>query len=155
MKRFCLAIGLALAPAAHAQIPPVTSCTTAGIGAAALTADGPAVSILEVSAGTAGSGATAVPYCLVKVLVPQAINIWVGAADRRQMERAAGSRGRRRLRRLGRCADGRGAAAATRRSHRHRPHRRQRQLRHVTTAAAAAIPTRARCRSISPIAPST
>jgi hypothetical protein len=77
MKRFCLAIGLALAPAAHAQISPVTSCTTAGIGAAALTADGPAVSILEVSAGTAGSGATAVPYCLVKVLVPQAINIWV------------------------------------------------------------------------------
>ncbi len=27
---------------------------------------------------TAGSGAGAVPYCLVKVLVPRAIHIWVG-----------------------------------------------------------------------------
>jgi hypothetical protein len=36
------------------------------------------VTIEAVSQETAGSGATAVPYCLVKVLVPQAIHIWVG-----------------------------------------------------------------------------
>jgi hypothetical protein len=67
---------LALATAAfavHAQTQ-TTTCDAAGIGAARLTADGPPVSILSVSTATAG----AVPYCLVKVLVPQAINIWVG-----------------------------------------------------------------------------
>jgi hypothetical protein len=59
--------------AVHAQAP-VTSCDAAGIGGARLTADGPPVKILGVSRETAGT----VPYCLVKVLVPQAINIWVG-----------------------------------------------------------------------------
>ena len=63
----------AAALAAHAQRPAAT-CDAAGIGAAALTADGPPVRILSVSAETTG----AVSYCLVKVLVPQAINIWVG-----------------------------------------------------------------------------
>jgi hypothetical protein len=58
--------------AAHAQSP-TTSCDAFGIGAAKLTADVPSVRILAVSRETAGS----VPYCLVKVLVPQAINIWV------------------------------------------------------------------------------
>jgi hypothetical protein len=53
---------------------PITSCDASGIGATALEADGPPVSILSVSTGTAGT----VPYCLVKVLVPQAINIWIG-----------------------------------------------------------------------------
>ncbi|MCI0432821.1 MAG: tannase/feruloyl esterase family alpha/beta hydrolase, partial [Gemmatimonadetes bacterium] len=43
-----------------------------------LRADGPPVTIESVSMETAGSGASAVPYCLVKVLVPQAIHIWVG-----------------------------------------------------------------------------
>ncbi len=57
----------------HAQAP-VTSCDATGIGAARLQADGPGVTITEVATGTAGS----VRYCLVKVLVPQAINIWVG-----------------------------------------------------------------------------
>jgi len=57
---------------------PVTTCDAAGIGSVTLVADGPAVTITSVSTGVAGSGATAVPYCLVKVLVPQAINIWVG-----------------------------------------------------------------------------
>ena len=55
----------------------VTTCDAAGIGSVTLVADGPAVTITSVSTGVAGSGATAVPYCLVKVLVPQAINIWV------------------------------------------------------------------------------
>ncbi|HKX33600.1 MAG TPA: hypothetical protein VJ302_38330, partial [Blastocatellia bacterium] len=63
---------------AEAQVMPVTTCDAAGIGSTLLSADGPPVSILEVSTGTAGSGESAVPYCLVKVLVPQAINIWVG-----------------------------------------------------------------------------
>ncbi len=53
---------------------PVKSCDTAGIGAAALTADGVKPTITSVSTGTAGG----VSYCLVKVLVPRAVNIWVG-----------------------------------------------------------------------------
>jgi len=60
--------------AAQAQHPPLLTCDAGGIGSVPLTADGPPVSILEVSTGTTGG----VPYCLVKVLVPQAINIWVG-----------------------------------------------------------------------------
>ncbi len=58
----------------HAQISPATTCDAAGIGSAHLVGDGPPVSIESVSTGVAG----AVPYCLVKVLVPQAIHIWVG-----------------------------------------------------------------------------
>jgi hypothetical protein len=52
----------------------VTTCDAAGIGATELRADGPPVSILSVETASAGN----VSYCLVKVLVPQAINIWVG-----------------------------------------------------------------------------
>jgi len=66
-----------LAVNANAQSP-VTTCDGAGIGSVHLIADGPPVTIESVSTGTAGSGATSVPYCLVKVLVPQAIHIWVG-----------------------------------------------------------------------------
>jgi len=61
----------------HAQSP-VTTCDDLGIGSVKLTADGPPVTIESVSTATAGSGETAVPYCLVKVLVPKAIHIWVG-----------------------------------------------------------------------------
>ena len=67
----------AMAVNANAQSP-VTTCDAAGIGSVTLVADGPPVTIESVSAETAGSGASAVPYCLVKVLVPQAIHIWVG-----------------------------------------------------------------------------
>lgn len=62
---------------AHAESA-VTPCDTAGIGAVELQADGPSVRILSVSMATAGSGADAVPYCLVKVQAPAAINLWVG-----------------------------------------------------------------------------
>jgi len=65
---------------------PVTTCDAAGIGSAHLTSDLPTLpttnppndssaTITSVSTGTTSSG---VPYCLVKVLVPPAINIWVG-----------------------------------------------------------------------------
>jgi hypothetical protein len=64
---------IAAAFTARAQTP-TTTCDAAGIGSAQLAADGPRVSILSASRETAGS----VSYCLVKVLVPQAINIWVG-----------------------------------------------------------------------------
>ena len=57
---------------AYAQAP-ITTCDEAGVGSARLTADAPP-KILSVSTGTEGG----VSYCLVKVLVPQAINIWVG-----------------------------------------------------------------------------
>jgi hypothetical protein len=67
------ALALAVAVAVQAQSP-VTTCEMAGIGAAKLQGDGVPVSITEVSIGMAG----AVPYCLIKLHVPQAINIWVG-----------------------------------------------------------------------------
>jgi len=66
---------------AQAQILPVTACTSAGIGSVSLvTDDHPpvAATVLSVSTATAGTGASAVPYCLVKVMIPTAINIWVG-----------------------------------------------------------------------------
>jgi hypothetical protein len=53
---------------------PVKGCDAAGIGATALTADGAVPQITEVSTGRQAS----VNYCLVKVRVPEAINIWVG-----------------------------------------------------------------------------
>ena len=64
---------------------PVLTCDTAGIGNVSLISDLPtlpttnppnssAATITSVSTGTTGG----VPYCLVKVLVPPAINIWVG-----------------------------------------------------------------------------
>ena len=65
---YALAAGLA-----HAQSP-VTTCDAAGIGSATLQADVPGVTIDDVSTGATGG----VPYCLVKVTVPQAIHIWVG-----------------------------------------------------------------------------
>src|SRR5436190_3975176 len=64
---------------------PVLTCDTAGIGSVSLLSDLPtlptttppnssAATITSVSTGTTGG----VSYCLVKVLVPPAINIWVG-----------------------------------------------------------------------------
>jgi len=65
--------GNSVVPApAPVSIAPVTPCTMAGIGAAVVTADAP-VTILGVSTDTAGT----VPYCLVKVKVDPAVNIWV------------------------------------------------------------------------------
>ena len=64
---------------------PILTCDTAGIGSVPLVSDLPtlpstnppnssAATITSVSTGTTGG----VSYCLVKVLVPPAINIWVG-----------------------------------------------------------------------------
>lgn len=72
-----LVVCLLAASVAKAQSPNAT-CDAAGIGSVILTGDGPTVTIESVSRASAGSGASAVPYCLVKVLVPQAIHIWVG-----------------------------------------------------------------------------
>src|SRR5216117_3006016 len=80
-SQLLMLIGLsALADIANAQSP-VKSCDSAGMGVVVLTADGSKPTITSVSTGTAnarggGSGA-GVSYCLIKVLVPQAINIWV------------------------------------------------------------------------------
>jgi len=68
---------IAFGTLAQAQTKPVTTCDATGIGKAKLTADKPP-KILEAAPATAGKDADAVPYCLVKVLVPEAINIWVG-----------------------------------------------------------------------------
>lgn len=74
-------IGLLLATAlmdtAIGQFAAISTCDSTGIGSVRLTADAP-VRITSVSTGSAGTGNWAVPYCLVKVRVPQAINIWVG-----------------------------------------------------------------------------
>src|SRR5262245_40192759 len=72
-----VAAGSLCASIAHAQAP-VTTCDAAGIGSVALVADGPPVTIQAVSKQTASRGTITVPYCLVKVLVPRAIHIWVG-----------------------------------------------------------------------------
>ncbi len=63
---------------AQAQAPR-KSCDAAGIGSAALIADGVKSTITSVTTGTATArgSTTSVSYCLVKVLVPQAVNIWV------------------------------------------------------------------------------
>lgn len=58
------------------SINPTTTCDMAGIGAATLTADAP-VTVLEVSTGSTGTGPTDRPYCLVKVLIDPAVNVWV------------------------------------------------------------------------------
>ena len=63
---------------AFGQNAPMTTCDRAGIGSSRLTTNGPTPTIVDVATGHAGSGPTATPYCLVKVLVPEAINIWVG-----------------------------------------------------------------------------
>jgi hypothetical protein len=79
-RRMCLALLLMIAypcSTAFAQISAIKACDTAGVGSVKLTADAP-VTIISVSKETTGTGASAVPYCLVKVRVPQAINIWVG-----------------------------------------------------------------------------
>jgi pimeloyl-ACP methyl ester carboxylesterase len=55
-----------------ASSSPIMECAMAGIGATVITADAP-VTIVEVSSDTART----VPYCLVKVKVDPAVNIWV------------------------------------------------------------------------------
>jgi hypothetical protein len=79
-----------------AQIAPITTCDRVGIGSVRLEADAP-VTILSVTEGIAsseaadaalastaspsvqaGSSPAPVPYCLVKIRIPQAIHIWVG-----------------------------------------------------------------------------
>ena len=82
------AIAAMMAPAAHAAsgISPITTCDAAGIGKAPLVSDLPTLptttppndtsaTILSESTGTTSTG---IPYCLVKVLIKPAINIWVG-----------------------------------------------------------------------------
>jgi len=71
------AAAMLLACVAHAQTAPVMPCTTAGIGSATLVGDGAPVKILSAELATTAAPAS-VPYCLVKLLVPTAINIWVG-----------------------------------------------------------------------------
>jgi hypothetical protein len=70
-----------LAHTIHAQTIPVIPCTPAGIGAVSLVGDGAPVTILSAEPMTTAAPAS-VPYCLVKVLIPRAINIWVGLPDR-------------------------------------------------------------------------
>jgi hypothetical protein len=71
---------LVAAPLAHGQSP-ITTCDGAGIGSVTLFGDGPPVTILSATPAVTPAPAS-VRYCLVKVLVPTAINIWVGLPDR-------------------------------------------------------------------------
>ena len=70
------AVALALATLCAPKATAATTCDAAGIGSVTLQADESPVVITGVSAETTAVGG--VPYCLVKVRVPQAINIWVG-----------------------------------------------------------------------------
>jgi hypothetical protein len=83
------AIAALMGTSAHAAsgIPQIVTCDSNGIGKAQLLSDLPTLptttppndtsaTILSVSTGTTATGA--IPYCLVKVLVKPAINIWVG-----------------------------------------------------------------------------
>lgn len=78
VRHFGFAALCALAGSYAQAQSPTTTCDDAGIGAAKLVADGPPVTIESVSTATAGNADAAVPYCLVKLLVPQSIHIWVG-----------------------------------------------------------------------------
>src|SRR5690349_14665953 len=75
--RLLLAIAVLMSGTAIGQIKNTGVCNNAGIGTAKLST-GAAARIVSVNQDVAGSGGSAVPYCLVKVLVPQAVNIWVG-----------------------------------------------------------------------------
>ncbi len=77
--------GKAVTQAGPVNSTPVMTCDSAGIGSVPLVSDLPtlpttnppnssAATITSVSTGTTGTTS----YCLVKVLVPPAINIWVG-----------------------------------------------------------------------------
>jgi hypothetical protein len=73
------AAAMVAAPLAHGQSP-ITTCDGVGIGSVTLFGDGPPVTILSATAAITPAPAS-VRYCLVKVLVPTAINIWVGLPD--------------------------------------------------------------------------
>jgi hypothetical protein len=72
--------------AAPVQSTPIVTCDAAGIGSVHLMSDLPTLpsatppndSSATVTSVSTGSTPSGVPYCLVKVLVPPAINIWVG-----------------------------------------------------------------------------
>src|SRR4051794_11463619 len=66
-----------LAQGAYAQAAPVMPCTAAGIGSVTLVGDGAPITILSAEEAVTAAPAS-VPYCLVKVQIPTAINIWVG-----------------------------------------------------------------------------
>jgi Tannase and feruloyl esterase len=68
----CAAAALGAFQAHGAQSLP--GCDAAGIGAVKLSAEEATPQITSVAPGTAG----AVNYCLLKILVPKGINIWVG-----------------------------------------------------------------------------
>lgn len=78
-----------LSSPAIAQIPAVKTCASTGIGAVKLTADAP-VTIISVSIGSAGTGASAVPSCLVKVHVLRDRRLAVSQARLFEVERSSG-----------------------------------------------------------------
>ena len=53
---------------------PVLPCNESGIGTVVLDAEGSPATIVEVTEENTGT----VPFCLVKIRIPEAINIWVG-----------------------------------------------------------------------------
>lgn len=80
MRKLAGLVVIALAfPAgvAQAQIKPALACERAAFQAVKLKADAP-ITITDVAPAEAGQEGKKVPYCLVKLSVPQAINIWVG-----------------------------------------------------------------------------
>jgi len=77
---FARAIGLGFAlmfaHMGNAQMAPVMACSTAAFASVTVVADAP-VTILSADPATTPAPAS-MPYCLVKVRIPTAVNIWVG-----------------------------------------------------------------------------
>jgi len=65
------------ASVAQAQIKPALACERTAFQGVKLQADAP-VTIVDVAPSEAVRDAQKLPYCLVKLSVPEAINIWVG-----------------------------------------------------------------------------
>ncbi|MGZ8097172.1 MAG: tannase/feruloyl esterase family alpha/beta hydrolase, partial [Methylosarcina sp.] len=81
--RYCArAIGLlallGFAAVSQAGSSPIKECTMAGIGSVSLITDDAPSLVATIESAAPETASNGVPYCLVKVLVPEAIHIWVG-----------------------------------------------------------------------------
>jgi len=73
--------GMTLGVGQAMAISPTISCDNAGIGSVTLMSDDQLPAQATTLSATPAMTPASVPFCLVKVLVPQAINIWVGLPD--------------------------------------------------------------------------
>jgi hypothetical protein len=120
--------GMTLGAGQAMAISPTKSCDSAGIGSVTLITDDQLPAQATTLSAMPAMTPASVPYCLVKVLVPQAINIWVGLPDNwnGRWESLGGSGP---LFRIGIRPDFRSERRVRRRGQRRRPHTPRWQLR--------------------------